>query len=269
MTENEYNLAEGIRRSDLWRMNDSPEKFKYFLEHPTEQTQAMAFGSAAHKYILEGDDFWNEYIIEQKFDRRTKDGREAYEKFMEEAAGKTPVGQDKVDNMADMKTALKACPLANELLFGEHQTEVPLMWTDPETGEKCKAKLDVLIHDGDEYTIVDYKTTTAADTEHFNRSIFSFGYHFQAGFYAEGVRHVLGTEKPIRFIFVAQEKTAPYAVNVVEVSEDVMKVGVAKFHELLEKYHECKLLDIWNGYCSDVPNETQLPGWMELDNEEE
>ncbi|MBQ1302965.1 MAG: hypothetical protein IIY29_06450 [Firmicutes bacterium] len=36
MTEQEYNQAEGIRRSDLWKMEDSPEKFKYFLEHPEE-----------------------------------------------------------------------------------------------------------------------------------------------------------------------------------------------------------------------------------------
>ena len=46
MTEQEYNQAEGIRRSDLWKMEDSPEKFRYFSEHPAEQTPAMAFGSA-------------------------------------------------------------------------------------------------------------------------------------------------------------------------------------------------------------------------------
>ena len=34
MTEREYNEAEGIRRSDLWKIEDSPEKFKYNLEHP-------------------------------------------------------------------------------------------------------------------------------------------------------------------------------------------------------------------------------------------
>ena len=53
MTEKEYNEAEGVRRSDLWRMEDSAEKFRYFLDHPVEQTPAMAFGSACHKMILE------------------------------------------------------------------------------------------------------------------------------------------------------------------------------------------------------------------------
>jgi len=269
MTEMEYNQAEGIRRSDLWKMNDSPEKFRYFLENPIEQTPAMAFGSACHKYILEGEDFWNEYAVAPNVDRRTKDGKAAWEAFMAENAGKTPIGQDKIDIMEEMKQALMACPLAKKLMFGEHQTEVPLMWTDPETGEKCKAKLDILINKEFEYTIVDYKTTAHAETEQFNRSIFSFGYYFQAGFYSEGLEHIIDMAKPVRFVFVAQEKDAPYAVNVIEVSEDVMKVGVAKFHELLEKYHECKMVDIWSGYVDDVPNETSLPGWFEMENEEE
>ena len=53
MTEREYNEANGVRRSDLWRMNDSPEKYKYFLDNPPESTPALVFGSACHKMILE------------------------------------------------------------------------------------------------------------------------------------------------------------------------------------------------------------------------
>ena len=63
MTEKEYNEAEGVRRSDLWRMEDSAEKFRYFLNHPVEQTPAMAFGSACHKMILEPNDFGSEYAV--------------------------------------------------------------------------------------------------------------------------------------------------------------------------------------------------------------
>lgn len=269
MTEMEYNQAEGIRRSDLWRMNDSPEKFRYFLENPIEQTPAMAFGSACHKFILETEDFLNEYAIAPVVDKRTKDGKAAWEAFLTKSEGKTIVSNDDMCICADMMDALRACPLANELLFGEHQAEVPIFWTDPETGEKCKAKLDIVRQEDGQYVIVDYKTTARADTEHFNRSIFDFGYHFQAGFYTEGLMHSLKLDYRPRFIFVAQEKKAPYAVNVIEVSEDVMKVGVAKFHELLEKYHECKMVDIWSGYVDDVPNETTLPGWWSLEGEDE
>lgn len=40
MTEKEYNEAQGIRRSVLWRMHESPEKYKWFLEHPEPETPA-------------------------------------------------------------------------------------------------------------------------------------------------------------------------------------------------------------------------------------
>ena len=32
MTESEYNSIEAVRRSDLWRMHESPEKYLWFLE---------------------------------------------------------------------------------------------------------------------------------------------------------------------------------------------------------------------------------------------
>ena len=269
MTENEYNNAEGVRRSDLWKMEDSAEKFKYFLEHPTEQTPAMAFGSACHKMILEPETFGDEYAIAPQCDRRTKEGKAMWNAFAEDSEGKTIVGFDDAQAMADMETALEECSLAHKLIRGEGQTEVALFWTDPDTGEKCKAKLDRLLKDEDgKYVIVDYKTAVSAETQRFNYEIFKLGYHFQAGFYSEGLMNVMELDYRPRFLFVAQEKKEPYSLNVIEVTDDVMKIGVAKFHELLQKYHDCKEVDIWPGYCDDVPNETQLPGWFSLDGEE-
>ena len=72
------------------------------------------------------------------------------------------------------------------------------------------------------------------------------------------------------FLFVAQEKKAPFSVNVIEVSEEVMNAGIAKFHQLMDKYHECKALDQWPGYLTDnVPNDSFVPTWMEREMEDE
>lgn len=265
MTEQEYNMAEGVRRSDLWKMADSPEKFKYFSEHPAEQTPAMLFGSACHKMVLEPETMSEEYVVAPVCDRRTKAGKEEWEAFMAENAGKTIISQDDAKTMADMEEQLRRCPLANNLLHCEGQTEIPLFWTDPETGERCKAKLDRLIRDADDrYMIVDYKTAACAETERFNNEIFKLGYHFQAGFYTDGLMTALGLNYRPRFVLVVQEKKEPYAVNVIEITEDVMKVGVSKFHELLEKYHNCKAVDMWPGYIDDdeLPNEAYIPGWV-------
>ena len=137
MNEREYNEADGIRRSDLWKMEDSPEKFKYFLEHPVEQTQAMAFGSACHKFILEPESFLDEYAIAPEgINRRTKEGKEQWETFCNSNAGKTIVNAEDMQTVAEMRSMLDHCPLAKKLIYGKGETEAPFFWTDPDTGEK-------------------------------------------------------------------------------------------------------------------------------------
>lgn len=270
MTERDYNSADGIRRSDLWRMEDSPEKFRYFLEHPAEQTPALIFGSACHKYVLENDDFGSEYVTAPNINRRTNAGKEEWERFCAENAGKTVISPDDMQVMAEMREALMRCPLAKKLLFGKGETEQAFFWTDMETGEKCKIKTDRLVKYNRRWYVVDYKTCQSAETMRFNSEIWRLGYFFQAGMYTEGVMHGKKLKKRPGFLFVAQEKKPPYSVNVIEVSEEVMNAGVAKFHELLGKYHDCKALDLWPGYMTgDVPNDCFVPTWMQQEMEDE
>ena len=269
MNELEYNNAEGIRRSDLWKMEESAEKFKYFLEHPVEQTPAMAFGSACHKFILETKDFLNEYAIAPVVDKRTKDGKAAWEAFLAESEGKTIISSDDISTIVDMMDALKACPLAKKLIYGKGETETPFFWTDKETGEKCKVKVDRLVKFNRRWYVVDYKTTLCAETFRFNSDIFKLGYHLQAAMYTEGVMVSKKLKKRPGFLFVAQEKKAPYSVNVIEVSEEVMGAGIAKFRQLMDKYHECRVLDKWPGYVGDVPNDAFLPNWMQQEMDDE
>lgn len=269
MTEQEYNQAEGVRRSDLWKMEDSAEKFKYFSEHPPEQTPAMAFGSACHKAILEPDDFGNEFAVAPVADRRTKEGKEVWAAFNEKNAGKTIISADDVAVIEEMETALIRCPLAKKLLYGKGENETPFFWTDRETGEKCKVKLDRLVKFNRRWYVVDYKTAACAETNKFNSEIWRLGYFMQAAMYCEGVKTAKKMRKMPGFLFVVQEKKPPYSVNVVEVSEEVMAAGNAKFHQLLEKYHACKVIDQWPGFVGDVPNDSFVPTWMEQEMEDE
>lgn len=269
MTEMEYNQADGIRRSDLWKMEDSPEKFIYFLEHPQEQTPAMAFGSACHKAILEPEGFCDEYAVAPALDKRTKEGKALYEKFCAENEGKTIISRDDDIVIAEMEQAIRKCPLACKLLYGKGMTEEPFFWTDPGTGEKCKVKVDRLVTWKRRKYVVDFKTSQCAETNRFNSDMWKLGYYMQAAMYTEGVQRAKKMRKRPGFIFVVQEKKPPYSVNVIEVSEEVMKAGDAKFHSLLERYHACKAIDTWPGYVGDVPNDAFVPTWKEREMEEE
>ena len=72
MTQQEYRSYQAISRSDLFKFKKSPLHYKYASEHQEEPTPALNFGSAAHKYILEREDFDTEFAIAPNVDKRTK-----------------------------------------------------------------------------------------------------------------------------------------------------------------------------------------------------
>lgn len=239
-----YDQLPGVRRSDLWLMHKTPAHFKYNIEHRPEPTKALLFGIAAHAAILEPDKFAAEYAVAPNVDRRTKAGKEEYAAFMEENAGKTILSSEDTGTIEAMAEAVAAHEVASELLNGRH--EMPVVWTDPDTGERCKAKFDcVTVYNGDEY-IVDYKTTDSCEDGAFERASRKYGYKFQAGMYSEG--YFQATLRQARFAFVAQEKTAPYLVRVYFCDPEYVREGYDIFRMLLGEYHECKERGIWPGY---------------------
>ena len=270
MTEKEYRSHPAISRSELWKMNESAEKFKWFKEHPLSPTPALLFGQMIHKLLLQPESFDDEFVVAPNIDRRTKVGKEEYDSFLATVGDRTVISQDDYNKALDMVSVIRSNPIANTLLRGEK--EVPYFWTDEDTGEQCKCRVDCITNTGERSAmIIDYKTTGNASTEIFsNKDVFRYGYHMQAAMYSEGVMHNIElTDRPT-FVFIAQEKTAPSSVNVIAVPDDVMLAGLDKYRELLGRYLECRVLDVWPGYnFLGELNEVQLPGWMALGVEED
>jgi len=240
MFEN-YDSIPAVRRSALWEIRKSPAHYKYAVENPKEPTPALTFGIAAHKYILEPEDFWNCYAIAPKVDRRTKAGKEEYTAFLEQSAGKTIITQEDLETIKQMDEAIMQNESAIRLLkTGQH--EVPIEWTDPDTGEECKCRPDCITGD----YIVDYKTTTSCEGNAFEYSCRKYGYKLQAAMYTEGVFNATLESK--KFAFVAQEKNPPYAVRVYFCDPGFVEEGMEMFRELIGLYHRCKETGEWPGY---------------------
>ena len=270
MTEAEYNAAEGVRRSDLWRMHESPEKFKWFLEHPPEQTPALMFGSAVHKLLLEPDGFNDEFAVAPNVDRRTKAGKEEWERFLSGNEGKTIISQDDAKTASEMVAKVMTVPDVREMLE-KGKTEQAFFWIDSETELTCKVRVDILTEEDGKVAIADYKTTADARTEIFNKSVFRHGYFLQAWMYSEAVKKNLGLDYNPSFTFIAQEKKPPYAVNVIRVTDDVMTEGWKCFRECIGTLAFCKQTGYFYGFNGpfDEPNETFVPGYISLESEEE
>lgn len=246
MTDKEYRDHEGISRSQLWPLlSQTPLHFKYNLEHPEDKdSKVLAFGRAAHKYVLEKELFNLDFAVAPNCDRRTKAGKEQYEMFLSLAEGKEVISEDDYEVIKAMAQAIDEDPFARQFLTG--MCEEPYFWTDKETGEPLKVRPDcIATYEGKKY-IVDYKTTDSCADGHFESSVRRFGYKFQAGIYREGVFQ--NTFDDYKFAFVAQEKKAPYACRVYICDEDFLIEGYEQFRKAINLFHWCKVNECWYGY---------------------
>lgn len=271
MTEREYRQSEGISRSELWRLRESPEKFRWYQEHPEPSTPTLVFGAAVHKLLLEPDTFDAEFAVAPECDRRTKDGRDAYNAFMAASDGKSIISLADYEKAVEMAQKAIETPFVKKLLDGEH--EKPFYWVDDLTGEGCKIRVDCISTIGGKPVIVDYKTTADASTDGFTRSAVNYGYTFQSGMYLEGVCQnlyhksilsLLGTGEAPIFVFIVQEKNPPYSVNICQADDLFVKYGYDIFRELLGLYKDCKESNNFFGYLGkyDVINNLSLPSYL-------
>ena len=246
-----YDQIPAVRRSELWELRKSPAHYLYVVTHESEPTPALKFGTAAHKYILETDQFFDAYVLAPEVDRRTKDGKATWYNFQRqlEETGKESISTSDYSTIVEMNQAVLANPTAAALLkTGIH--EMPVEWTDLETGEPCKCRPDCITTWNDEKYLVDYKTTTSCEDGHFERSCRAYGYKLQAAMYTEGMLSM--TFDRYKFAFVAQEKTPPYAVRVYFCDDGFIDEGMDQFRELIGLYHNCKRSGNWPGYKDKV-----------------
>ena len=267
-----YRQKPGVSASDLKLMMKSMATYKYAKEHPEEtDTPAFLFGRAYHKLMLEPDDFEKEFIVSPKFDRRTKEGKAAYEKFLQDAEGKDVIDEETYQKLLEMQIALYKTPFVKFLIKGEH--EKSFFWVDEETKMACKCRPDSFGEVKGEYVCVDLKTTKDAETDKFMRDAVKFGYDIQAYHYCQGLKNAYGHD--FKFLFIAQEKTAPYLVNVLEADEYFMRSGKELRTELLKKFEKALKTDIWEGYIDEASgiNTLSVPAWLrnslELEMEED
>ena len=260
MTEKEYRQHPAISRSELWRIRESPQKFKYFREHPPEPTPALLFGQVFHKMLLEPDTFGEEFVVAPEVNRRTKEGKQKWDEFLSENEKKTIVASEMFSRAKEMCDAVKREPLAVKLLNGSK--EVPFFWTDEMTGEDCTCRVDVLNTEYRQPIVVDVKSTADASTESFIRSAINYGYDFQAAMYSEGVEKNIG-KKPL-FVFIAVEKEPPFSVNILQADELMLRRGYDLFREYIGIYHDCKATGNFYGYLGKLNqiNNLALPAYL-------
>ena len=260
MKEKEYRSQPAISRSELFKISESPEKFKYYREHPEEPTPALLFGQLFHAMALTPETVWEQFAVMPNVDRRTKTGKEAFSDFEASVEGKTIVSVDMVEQATAMCEALNKNDFVKKLLKGEK--EKPFFWADEMTGEECKCRTDVLTEIGENLIIVDLKTADCAETEAFMRAAIKYGYDFQSAMYSDGVKH--NTNRNPLFVFIVIEKKPPYSINILQADNLLIRRGYDLFREYIGIYHDCKQSGNWYGYLGKFNqiNNLALPAYL-------
>lgn len=264
ISNKEYRTMRGVSSTDLKKMVRSPAHYKYWKEHPEcNDTPALIFGKAAHKYVLETYDFYNEFAIAPVCDRRTKDGKSTYEMFLKESEGKDVITLEQFEQIDAMRKALYSTEFVADLLSGEK--ELSFFTVDDDTLLPLKCRPDCLSIVKGTNILIDYKTCTDAENMRFYRDSVKLNYDLQMAYYLDILKKVTGEDFLV--VILAQEKSAPYAVNVFELSEQYLESGREVYREMLKVYAECDKSGNWYGYMKNGISTLGMPD-DDLENEE-
>ena len=235
-----YHQSAGISSSTLRRFKQSQ---LHAMQEVVEQTPAMAFGSAAHSLIVEGEDAFNNEVAVLTGSPYTASNKELKKEY--ESRGLTVIKQDDRDKIYAMNDALLD---ESKVYLNADAGEYPgafdtpyenaLYWYEKDTLLKLKG--DVLRYPvvkpyaDNAIVVVDYKTTADCSVRGFTSSIKKFQYDLQAAFYKRGFEKAGFTVQD--FIFVAQEKKAPYASKIFKMSQEDMERGWLQLEHTLGEY---------------------------------
>lgn len=229
-------------------------------ERPPEKDKPhFNVGKAAHDLLLLSERWPGSYfVLPEDFNARATKEQADYHAAREAAreAGKTILKYDEAETVKAMAASLKANEFAAAaLLNGE--SEVTLVWTDPETGVWLRARPDFL--PAKRQIIPDLKTAADGSPRAFARAIAQFGYAQSAALYCDGIKAIYGA-LPTNWLHVVLEKEPPHVVSLYELPGEDIERGRWMNRKAIRVFAECLSADRWPGYA-DEPLQIGLPGW--------
>ena len=211
--------------SSLKEFAKSPRHYISYLNKERKSTPAMEFGSLVHCLLLQPEEFALNYMIAPNLDRRTKDGKAEYEKFLEASNGKTVVSADDYNNAYDLVANAKENQVISDAVMGCKSFESE--WRAEIGGLPVRGFFD---GEADDY-ILEVKTSNDAEPRTLINDFYKRMYHVQAGLYN------LVSEKPIKYIIL--ETTAPYNSYIAMATDKYVSAGRKRALDLIEGFKYC------------------------------
>tara|TARA_R110002096_G_scaffold175465_5_gene351260 strand:+ start:1402 stop:2211 length:810 start_codon:yes stop_codon:yes gene_type:complete len=251
----EYHATDAISSSDVKMVHGKSLahwKAKVYKSSPT-----FDMGTAVHAMCLEAE---KNLVMRGPDTRRGKAWSEAYEAA--QIDGKTLLTSGDYDLARNVADSVLFHPVGQRMAGPSTINEASFFATDPETGLSIKTRPDSYWEDNG--VLYDIKTTnSSADPKSVAKTILDYSYHVQAAFYMKVL--TWAGYKAERFAFVFVEKSAPYAVNVTELTPEFLDYGHAIVDKTLAKIKEANDVGVYPTGFSDEINVVDLPRWLQQD----
>lgn len=248
MSFDDYLALDAANWSTVKELRTSALHYRHRIQRPRKDTAGLRAGRSAHTAVFEPDRFLLDYAV---FRHKNKGGKvvrkgKAWDEFKAQHEGQNIITPDEYATALAFRDAVRNHELARPYLE-RGAAEKTIEWTDPETGLKCKARLDFVSES--KPSLVDLKGTGSIVYGTFASTAYRMGYHCQLGFYRWGLREALGLDLPATVIAV--EAKAPHDVGVFPYLEDCLDAGLDEVRSLLVKlaYHREK--NQWPGMYSE------------------
>jgi hypothetical protein len=236
ISNEDYHADTAIGSSQIKKMLKSPLSFWWSSWMNTTResfppTPAMKFGTAYHTYMLEMSKFKYDVVATKT---TSKEGC---------------IGMAEFTALVCMKNMIDRNPYHAQLLKGGYP-EVSVFWVDEQTNLPCKCRFDYW----KPHWVTDLKTTTDVSDKGLRYTVGDYGYDISGAMYMAGtdaLRRIIQQggyidpgiavhfidqfmESPTRFVFLMQEKEAPYTSRALAITEPVAECGNDKFRKGLE-----------------------------------
>ena len=240
---------------------ECPAKFHHRQTAGEQHKDVFDFGKAAHGLVLGAG---GDVVVLDFPDWRTKDAQTARAEARD--YGAVPILAKDWAIIEAMAAEIRRHPIAAALLDPDRgKPEQSLVWHDLIAR---RARLDWLpdVPESGRMIVADYKTAADASADGFARSAANYGYHQQDAWYLDGVKATTGCDDAA-FVFIVQEKEAPFVVNVIELTDSFRQIGRHLNEMAVRRYIDCMASGVWPGYSDEVVR-VSAPRWVEIEHEE-
>ena len=252
ITNAEYHGSGELSRSTAWSLLQScPAKVRYDMNNRKPSSPALVIGSGFHTATLEPEKLDDEFAVKpSEIDGqgpRTKHYKESFDLMQKSEPNKQWLAPADYDLILEMAGSALDNPVLRHYMADIDKVVEGTGYFEME-GAKCKVRPDLYIPGAG--VVIDLKSTQDASNRGFTKSVRQFGYLFQACWYMHALR-LLG-EKPKQFVFIAVEKTAPYATAAYTIKESDINKQFSNMERACQLWASCQSSGIWPGYSDMV-----------------